>query len=272
VEIVTPYAAAGQQWLTSALARVTIAGMPDTEHKTVLGAMRASGFFESLDEETLLLIRPAAKRVHQPKNTVVFNEGEQCRGLYIVESGAVKIYKESMDAKEHVLHIATPGDCFGEAALFLGTGYPACAAAVRNSELILLKKDEFLQLLMERPEVSFRLMASMATWAHRLVSSIEALTLKDASARFAAYLLAEARPPLAGPGHDVPAQQGARDGVVVELGMPKQVLASHLGMTGETLSRLLARFEADGLIASRGRKVQLKSIDGLEELAEFGAS
>lgn len=219
--------------------------------------MRGSGFFENLDEETLLLIRPTARRIHQPKNTVVFNEGDECRGLYIVETGAIKIYKESMDAREHVLHIAMPGDCFGEAALFLGTGYPASAAAVRNSELILLRKDEFLQLLRERPEVSFRLMASMATWAHRLVSSIEALTLKDASARFAAYLLAEA--------------SSRTDGVVVELGMPKQVLASHLGMTGETLSRLLARFEAEGLIVSRGRRVQLRSVEGLQELADFGA-
>jgi len=219
--------------------------------------MRSSGFFENLDEEALQLIRPTARRVHQPKNTVVFNEGEECRGFYIVESGAVKLYKESMDAKEHVLHIATPGDCFGEAALFLGTGYPASAAAVQNSDLILLRKDEFLQLLRERPEVSFRLMASMATWAHRLVSSIEALTLKDAGARFAAYLLAEAKTP--------------KDGTVVDLGMPKQVLASHLGMTGETLSRLLARFESDGLVAARGRRVQLLSVDGLEEIAEYGS-
>lgn len=235
--------------------------------------MRGSGFFENLDEETLLLIRPTATRVHQPKNTVVFNEGDECRGLYIVESGAIKIYKESANAREHVLHIAMPGDCFGEAALFLGTGYPASAAAVRNSELILLRKNEFLQLLRERPEVSFRLMASMATWAHRLVSSIEALTLKDASARFAAYLLAEAA--LAGSAEHVPAsqtRQGARDLVVVELRMPKQVLASHLGMTGETLSRLLARFEAEGLIVSRGRKVQIRSKEGLQELADYGAS
>ena len=58
---------------------------------------------------------------------------------------------------------------------------------------------------------------------------------------------------------------------MIELGMPKQVLASHLGMTGETLSRLLARFEADGLIAARGRRVKLVSIDDLQEMAEFGA-
>jgi len=220
--------------------------------------MRACAFFENLDEETLLLIRPAARRVHQPKNTVVFNEGEECRGFYIVESGAVKLYKESSDAKEHVLHIAMPGDPFGEAALFLGTGYPATAAAVQDSELILLRKDEFLQLLMERPDISFLLLAAMATWAHRLVSSIEALTLKDASSRFAAFLLSKA-------------PERPQDGVVIELGMPKQVLASHLGMTGETLSRLLARFEADGLITARGRRVKMVSIHDLQEMAEFGA-
>lgn len=220
--------------------------------------MRSCRFFENLDEETLLLIRPTARRVHQPKNTVVFNEGEQCRGLHIVESGAVKIYKESSDAKEHVLHIAMPGDPFGEAALFLGTGYPASAAAVQATDLILLHKDEFMQLLMEQPEVSLRLMASMATWAHRLVSSIESLTLKDASSRFATFLLSKM-------------PDGAKDGVVVELGMAKQTLASHLGMTGETLSRLLAKFEADGLIASRGRRVHLRSIEDMRELAEYGA-
>jgi CRP/FNR family transcriptional regulator len=161
----------------------------EIEQRTVLAALRACGFFESLDENTLILIRPAAKRVSQPKNTVVFHEGEPCHGFYIVESGAVKIYKESPDAKEHVLHVAIPGDCFGEAALFLGTGYPASAAAVQDSSLILLRSNEFLEILGQRPEVGLRLMASMAQWSHRLVRSIESLTLKDASARFASYLL-----------------------------------------------------------------------------------
>ncbi len=225
----------------------------------MISAMRSCEFFENLDEQTLMLIRPAAKRVHQPKNTVVFNEGEQCHGFYIVESGAIKLYKESADAKEHVLHVAMAGDPFGEAALFLGTGYPATAAAVRDSELILLRKDEFLQILREQPEISFLLLAAMATWAHRLVSSIEALTLKDASSRFAAFLLSRA-------------PDRAPDGTIIELGTPKQVLASHLGMTGETLSRLLARFEADGLIVARGKRVKLVSTDELQDLADYGAA
>ncbi len=221
--------------------------------------MRSCSFFGGMDEETLRLIRPAAKRIQQPRGTVVFHEGEPCHGFYVVESGAVKLYKESPDAKEHVLHIAMPGDCFGEAALFLGTGYPASAAAVQDSALILLRKDEFLQVLRDNPDVGFSLMASMATWAHRLVRSIEALTLKDAGARFAGYLLAKLPP-------------DAADGSVVNLGMPKQVLASHLGMTGETLSRLLARFEADGTIATEGRKIRVLSIEDLSDIALYGTS
>lgn len=219
--------------------------------------MRTCPFFLDMDEETLVFIRPAARRVMQPRNTVIFHEGEPCHGFYIVESGAVKIYKEGPDGREHVVHVALPGDCFGEAALFLGKGYPASAAAVQDSALILLRRDEFLKLLRDNPDVSFRLMASMATWAHRLVSSIESLTLKDASARFAQYVISQ-MPPDAG------------DGAVVNLGMPKQVLASHLGMTGETLSRLLARFEADGVLTVKGRKLTILSTEALRDVAEFG--
>ena len=231
--------------------------MNHPEPQSVLSAMRSCRFFETLDEETLRLIRPTARRVLQPRNTVVFHEGEPCRGLYIVESGAIKIYRESADAREHVIYIASPGDAFGEAALLLGRGYPASAAAVQDSALILLRKDDFLQLLREHPDISFRMMAAMAEWAHRLVNSIESLTLKDAGARFADYILSRA-------------PDGSGDGVTIDLGMPKQVLASHLGMTGETLSRLLARFEEDHLITAQGRKLKLLSTEDLRDLAEYG--
>jgi CRP/FNR family transcriptional regulator len=156
-----------------------------------------------------------------------------------------------------VLHVAVPGDCFGEAALFLGVGYPASAAAVRDSSLILLRKQEFLEIIKEDPDVSLRLMASMATWAHRLVESIESLTLKDASARFASYVLSRSRAP-------------REPGGTVDLGVPKQVLASHLGMTGETLSRILARLEADSVIETRGKSVVIIAPDELRDIADFG--
>lgn len=54
--------------------------------------------------------------------------------------------------------------------------------------------------------------------------------------------------------------------------MPKQILASHLGISGETLSRLLAKFEADGIIYSQWKSVQIRSIERLREIEDFGAT
>ncbi len=204
-------------------------------------------------EEDLVTLLPAAKRLFLPRGTVVFHENDQCHGFYIVEEGAVKIYKESADARQHVLHIAVPGDCFGEAALFLNTGYPASAAVVKDSSLVLLRKREFLDTLSRNPRISLALMGSMALWAHRLVTSIERLTLKDAGQRLADYLLSRCA--------------GETHSQVVQLEVTKQMIASHLGIAGETLSRLLARFEADGIIEVSGRTIRLLSIESLRTIA-----
>ncbi|MDO8589207.1 MAG: Crp/Fnr family transcriptional regulator [Armatimonadota bacterium] len=211
------------------------------------------------------LVRPIAaisKVIHQPRGTTVFNEGDACRGMFIVHSGAVKILKTGMDGREHVLHVVMAGDCFGEAAMFLGTGYPAEAQAVKDSILILVRKEQFLGLLSREPELCFQMMAAMATWAHRLVAKVEVLTLKDASARLAEYLLGLA-----------PLLAGRRDGEAdVQLAVPKNVLAAQLGMSNETLSRLLTRFEAQRLIVSQGRTITLLDRREMEDLARFGAA
>ena len=81
IRIISHIGNAWMRGLTDRRVGGTITGMPETAPKTVLAAMRSCRFFENLDEETLLLIRTTARRVHQPKNTVVFNEGEACAGI-----------------------------------------------------------------------------------------------------------------------------------------------------------------------------------------------
>ena len=228
--------------------------MQNSDKGSLFSALRACRFLGGLGEEDLQLVRSTANRVQQPRNTIIFHEGDPCRGFYIVESGAIKIFKESADAKEHVLHVAIAGDCFGEAALFMDTGYPAAAAAIRDSSLVLLAKEPFLDLLARNPEISRKLMASMASWAGRLVRSIETLTLNDAPTRVASYLCSLINPE-------------SRPETRVMLDMPKQTLASHLGMTGETLSRLLTRFEDEGLITVRGREIAILSPEKLWDIA-----
>lgn len=228
----------------------------------ITAILKSSAFLSNASDELLRKLSAFAKTETYSKDDLIFADGSPCYGMYIVESGAIKIYKIGPDGREHVLHVAGSGDCFGEAALFLGKGYPAYAGAVKSSKVILLRKAPFIKLLEDEPHLCFQLLGSMAVWTHRLVTKLEILTLKDASARLAQYLVS-AIPP---------AKLQKSDEVEVDLSIPKQTLAAHLAISGETLSRLLTRFEAQGYIESRGRHVTILDLAGLRELSELGRS
>lgn len=169
----------------------------------------------------------------------IFAEGEDCKGFYLVLSGAVKLFKLSADGREHVLHLVWPGETFAEASLFSGGSYPAHAEAIRLTRALLFPRAPFLTLLQDSPDVSMRLMGGMAMWLRRLVDQVEFLALKDASSRLAKYLEEEA----------------VQDRV--ELQAPKSVVASHLGMSPETLSRLFYKLEGLGAIRVNGRTIEI---------------
>ena len=233
----------------------------EQDHVNIVEAIKNCNFLGGAGDELIRLIAAISKTIHQPRGTMVFNEGDACRGMYIVHSGAVKLFKTGPDGRDHVLHVVMQGDCFGEAAMFLGTGYPAEAQAVRDSVLVLVRKEQFLDLLSKEPTLCFQLMAAMALWSRRLVAKLEALTLRDASARLAEHLLK-----LAATSPEFRERLSE-----VQLGIPKNVLASQLGISNETLSRLLTRFEAQGLIVCKGRGIRILDRQELQELPQFGA-
>lgn len=215
--------------------------------------LKSCGFLAAVGDEVIPSIARTAAIERYDRGDLIFPESSDCRGMYVVGKGAVKIYKIGPDGREHVIHVAEPGDCFGEAALFLGHGYPAYAAAVKDSVVVILRKTPFLELLSTQPDLCFKLLGSMSVWAHRLVTKLELLTLRDASSRLAGYLLSKA------------------DGNgLIDLTIPKHTLAAQLDIASETLSRLLNRFEAQQLIEMTGRQITIVDEQMLQELAEMG--
>jgi len=190
-----------------------------------------------------------SKFEHYDRGDLIFAEETPCVGMYVVAEGAIKVYKIGSDGREHVLHVAEPGETFGEAAMFLGSvGYPAYAGAVRDSTVVFIPKRPMLELLESRPELAIQVLGSLATWTHRLVGKLEQITLKDASSRLAAYILAHCK------------------GMECNLRVPKHTLAATLAVSSETLSRLLTRFEAEGLIEADGRHIRVLDQDSLEKM------
>ena len=221
-----------------------------------LEAVNAVDMFQGLDEERRLALAEACELRSLPKDGHVFHAGDPGRGFYALISGRVRIYTASPGGKEQVLHFIAPGDAFGEVAVFKGGDFPAHAQAMEDSEVLFLARDRFLELARSDPELTLQMLAQLSLRLRQFVRQVAELSLKEVPARLAAHLLKKLW------------EQG---GDAVVLDTTKGQLAAYLGTIQETLSRALKRLERDGLIAVRGRDIQILDQEGLKKRGPQGA-
>jgi len=189
-----------------------------------------------------------------PRGRVIFYQGDEASGLYIVVSGRVKIFKLSPEGKEQILHFFGAGEPFGEVAVFAGECFPACAEALQESRLFFFPRPAFVAMIQKQPSVALNMMAVLSLRLRKFSTLIEDLSLKEVPGRLAAHL--------------VYLGKGQKGIPRIDLDVSKNQLASLLGTIPETLSRILARMSKDGyieLIGQRGIRILNRRV--LEELA-----
>jgi CRP/FNR family transcriptional regulator len=218
--------------------------------------LRKAPLFSTLTDGDLGRVAAIAVPRRYARKEAIFREGDRADGFFVVETGKVKVFKLSEEGKEQVLHVLEPGQSFAEAAIFEGGSYPAHAEALADSELLLLPKLAFIDLLERNPRLAVRMLASLSRWLRRMTDLVENLSLRDVEARLVHYLSEELK------SRGIP----ARDGVTLELPVSKNVLASRLGTVPETFSRVLKRLQEDGVIAVRGKQIRILSARGLLSL------
>jgi CRP-like cAMP-binding protein len=219
--------------------------------------LRRCPLFAGLREEDLRRIRTIASLKRVGKREILFSEGEEARGFYVILSGKVKLYKVSPDGKEQILHVVSAPDAFAEAALFLEGSYPAFAEALIDSQLIFFPKRDFIQLIEKNPQLSINMIVTLSHYLKRFASLIEELSLKEVSSRIAKYLI----------DLSLKLSKEGRSPMAVELDLSKTQLASKLGTISETLSRTLAKMKAKGIIDVKKNRILILNRKLLEELA-----
>lgn len=224
--------------------------------KNRLATLATTSLFSGLPQRQLEKLAGITQLRSVEKNSLVFSEGEDADGFFVVLEGLVKIYKMSAEGKEQILHIFGSGEPIGEVPVFSGKKFPASAMALKKGDLLFFPRRAFIDLIAEDTSLALNMLAVLSMRLRRFAAQIEDLSLKEVPGRLASYLI-------------YLANEQATD-TSVSLTISKGQLASLLGTIPETLSRILAKMANQGLIAVNGRHIRLLDRDGLDDLAEYG--
>jgi len=221
-----------------------------------LDVIAAIPIFNGLPEDQIAAVKQIALEKKVNKGEILFSEGDEGKGFFVIAEGRLKVFKVSPEGKEQILHILGPGQPFGEVSVFAGQRFPANAQALEKTLVLFLPRAAIVNLIAANPSLALNMLAVMSIKLRQFAVQIENLSLKEMPARLSSYLIFLAE------------EQDADD--VVTLNISKGQLASILGTIPETLSRIFARLSGQNLIRVEGKKITLLDRSGLEDLADYG--
>src|SRR5579863_7668279 len=189
---------------------------------------------------------------------LLFSEGEPCRGLHIIARGKVRIFKTSVNGREQVLAVNSPGESVAELPVFDGGPYPASAMATEDTEIAFISRRDFHAYCLEHPEVPLKVLSVVGARLRRLVGIIEELSFTTIRQRLIAMLVKLAQ------------RDGKKTDRGIEFLLPAthQELANQLGTVRELISRNLMRLQAEGLLDVDARQIVIRDLKGLSSLLE----
>jgi len=201
-------------------------------------------FSELGDRDLEKIIQVASQKRYHKDNTILIEE-EVGSTMFVILSGRVKISRISDDGREVILSILSDGDFFGEMSLLDGHTRSANVTSIDESELLVIRREEFLQMLKDFPQIAINLLKELAQRIRKRDEHIKSLSLQDATGRVATTLLRIAE------------DSGVfRKGQVEILELPlQQDLANMAGTSRETISRVIKSLCDDGYLKKQSGKI-----------------
>ncbi|THB63922.1 MAG: Crp/Fnr family transcriptional regulator [Desulfovibrio sp.] len=217
------------------------------EHQGVAQAVDSVPLFSSLDEAQKRLVAQWAVIKTIGGGEQLFGGKGVSKGLHVLLSGRIKLFKASEDGKEQTIYLFGPGEVFCLCSVFSDEHLPANMTALETSQVLTLAPKHFEQLAMEDPMLLLRLLRVMSRRLKEAMELIDALSLKQIPSRLAAYFLSH-----------------ARSGRVC-LGITHKEFAKIIGVTPEALSRNLGKMARKGVIELEGNEIAILDEMQLQE-------
>ena len=189
------------------------------------------------------------------RNTVILSELEDCKGLFIIAKGKVKVSRYNDENNVAILAILNESDIFAEMSILDGFPSTATFTAIEDSEIFLIKRDKFLQLLNSNHDVAYSLLQELTKRLRDANIKIKSLGIKDSEGKIATVLIQLAD------------EIGKITHGKVEIEkLPLQYdLANMAGTSRETISRTLHTFAKKGLVELKGSRLRILNYEKFKE-------
>ena len=194
-------------------------------------------------DESLLLEFGAKKTLFQ-KGEIIIKQGESARYYHQIATGSVKMNNFNDDGKEFIQGIFVEGDSFGEPPLLIEENYPANGIAIVPSEILMLTKEKFLELLRINQDIHFYV---TRTLAKRLY--FKTIMASEISSQYPEHRVLKLIDYFKTKENKIPKETS----YMVEI--TRQQIADLTGLRVETVIRAIKSLEKKGEVMIKDRKV-----------------
>lgn len=193
------------------------------------------------------------------KGDVIFREGAVPAGIFLIRSGKAKKYKVDNLAREQIIYVANHGELIGYHAVLSEERYPDSAAAIEDSLVSFIPKEDFISILNRSPAFSRRLLKALSHEFTVLANSISVIAQRTAPERLAIALIVL---------REKYKEEGLEGNEII-LNISRMDLANMAGIAQENVIRLLKEFKAEGILDTEGRKIWIKDIKLLVKKSNY---
>lgn len=210
--------------------------------------------FQQLPPEQIAEVAATTRERRLQRGELLFQKGDPAQGFYYVVMGQIKLVFPSISGNEKVVEVLGPRQSFGEAVMFMDRPAPVTAEALADTLLLQVGTEGIFKLLEQDALFARRLLGGLSQRLHSLVQDVESYSLRSSTQRVIGYLIQQCP--------DGPAEKAD---ITIELPTSKQVIASRLNLTPETLSRVFNELAQEGLITVHGKRVTVHDMTRLRE-------
>jgi CRP-like cAMP-binding protein len=212
--------------------------------------------FKGLSSHTCRYIAEQAVLMEYLAGSNLYHQGDQPTGLFALQSGRVKLYRQSKD-KCQILALPMPGDCLGAESLPTGESSPYSATALVPVVTIYISPDTLQAMLNDYSDFQDMFLQLVTNRLKQFVTLVHDLAFRDVTSRLATVLVLRAE--VEGQTHD--------DGIIFDRLLSQQEFADMVGTVREVVYRTFKKLEDDGLVSMTHSKILIRNMDLLRNIA-----